>query len=834
MNNLTSFIIVNKKKILSLCYVVIFLLAIWIRLIPAYLPQCDIAAKKAVNINLLQDSTKQINENFPLLDLSTKKGLIQNNIENKLKNKTIIDKLYKEKSKELKSKYKNIDGIPFFIDPDSFMLSYINKCIVDKGYIAGLKYGFTYSLMYYLSAYSYKIFSFFFGQVPLLSFLFYFPVFIFIFLFISVFLFCKYFFSIEEGFAALFLVTFCPVLIYKNSAGCYDKDPLILLLTLAIISLISIACIQKNIKKTFHYSFFASIFMGAFSATWRGYPGFFAILLIAHFLLLAGSCDLRSKKINTNILSIQAISFITFLSSSLLWIFIFSGNNIFKYSFDFLKTTILPGLKIQSLISSVMPNPSFSIQELNSMNFSQLGACLVFGKYSFIFVSLLLLFSLLFLLTIKNEKKKPILFFLSFFLFVFFIISLRMNRVVFIFAMFFCILGGIFCCRLLNYCICTIKKYNIKIVRISSYTILILFITFLSWGQFNNAKKFSYRLFPPITSSYGELLDFVKHNTPEDSIIATQWDKGYLFTVFSDREPLIHGGSPTSSINYWFSRVLISTNETESLRLLKVLVKSRNLLFTQTVDALKSEAKAIRLFETLAKANLETSDHILKKYFVPIFLRTQLKEAFFKKPAHPIYFALSPSIIKMIPAASFMSNWDYNKYFIYKNRFLSKEKLLIKSISNLGISFSEFEKLYANIIINASYMDYTFFSRKSFIISFGDSDQKNGLLLFKNGVVWNKDNNKTFIFNNGFFIPEKIFIYSDNKLSVFSQKNSSSKYSILFHKRNSAWNNVIFSDAEISQSLLCQLYYLKGKYLKNFKLVYEDTKNNLYLYKVLF
>ena len=109
------------------------------------------------------------------------------------------------------------------------------------------------------------------------------------------------------------------------------------------------------------------------------------------------------------------------------------------------------------------------------------------------------------------------------------------------------------------------KKYILKI----PYVIIIISIFLIPLTYPANANWLTYTDIPvtilnggtgyPASTDWLETLEWIKINTPEDSVIASWWDYGYWITTMSERTTLIDNATLADNQIERFAKILLST-----------------------------------------------------------------------------------------------------------------------------------------------------------------------------------------------------------------------------------------------------------------------------------
>jgi dolichyl-diphosphooligosaccharide--protein glycosyltransferase len=109
------------------------------------------------------------------------------------------------------------------------------------------------------------------------------------------------------------------------------------------------------------------------------------------------------------------------------------------------------------------------------------------------------------------------------------------------------------------------KKYILKI----PYAIIIIIIFLLPLTYPADANWLTYTDIPvtilnggtgyPASTDWLETLEWIKINTPEDSVVASWWDYGYWITTMSERTTLIDNATLADNQIERFAKILLST-----------------------------------------------------------------------------------------------------------------------------------------------------------------------------------------------------------------------------------------------------------------------------------
>ncbi|WP_457611918.1 STT3 domain-containing protein [Methanocaldococcus sp.] len=79
---------------------------------------------------------------------------------------------------------------------------------------------------------------------------------------------------------------------------------------------------------------------------------------------------------------------------------------------------------------------------------------------------------------------------------------------------------------------------------------------------------------PTFNNGWKECLDWIKYNTPNNSVITSWWDNGHIYAWATRKMVTFDGGSQNSPRAYWVGRAFATSNENLSVGILRMLATS--------------------------------------------------------------------------------------------------------------------------------------------------------------------------------------------------------------------------------------------------------------------
>ncbi len=836
-----------KKILFLILFFICMGINIYFRLLPAYFPQLKKEAQVKTEEKIRQDAFKKVEELYPDFNPLAKNEIVKEITETEKKTKKIKEEVEEEYEK-LKDKFQDDRGQTYLLEFDSYhWMRYIENILkndhpgdkkvggqsYDSYMLAPMGTEIVYArFSFYLAAFLYRTFSFLFESLPLTKFLFYLPVF-YAFVFLTLlYLFCRYIFSDLAAFFCTLFVGLSRLFLFKSCAGWFDYDSLALIFPLVIAWLLISALRNKEkIKKLIFYSVLASFFLGLYAYTWVGWWFIFIVVGIAFIIGLANTYLINYKekeKTNRGALN-YLVSGSIFLAGGIAFCIIVAHINPIKFIFDGIKQNLNLGTP---LFSSIWPNIYYTVGELQKANAE--------AMVEFLHGSLPFALSLIGMLWIyikeKRSEKKDFLNIMFFWTIFMLFASLKARR----FVIFLSLPLGLFFGGFVDEIAKIIKvklSHNLKGGLIG----LIIFLIASCWiidTFIKEASTAANSIYPIMNDSWSEAMTYIKKNTPENSIINSWWDYGNIFETEGKRRVIFDNQSQNRPLAFWMAQVLLSADEEEAIRILRMLNNASDKTFDLLNQHIKDPFKSIVILEKLLASNAEDAKDILEKAKIPSHLVKKILDGLYKKPP-PAYFIVEGSMILKMPSISFLGNWNFKKLYVRKNIYKNKEEILEGLNEIFNLTPDESKDLYEeDIFTSLTKEPYEGLSQRlkfySSSVKGAKGEERGNIVYFDNDSIYDLNLNQILFFSpkeSKYKIPENAFVFREGNFKKMSFKDSNTDMSVLVILEDDKYSSM-FLDEELANSLFVHLYFLKGKKLKFFEPFYSDDEACIYVYRI--
>ncbi|MCM8783001.1 MAG: hypothetical protein NC909_01195, partial [Candidatus Omnitrophica bacterium] len=289
----------RRKILIALSLSLVLCFNLYFRSFPFEFPHLKIRAKKMVMERIYQGLGYEVYKKFPQLNPLARERLIKQSVSDYSRiNKKEIENEIRQLYLKLKDRYQDDNHQTYMFELDCWHWARYVENVLKHGYPGDeLVYGEQRDLymtaplgftmlwdrfLFYLSAFFYKIFSFF-KPVALFRFLFGLPLF-FITIFIVVLFYFSFSFSRYIGaITSSLFVGLAPIFLPRSCAGWFDKDILNLLFPLLSCWCYLLGVVNKNFIKKTIWIILSSLWIGLFCFNWTHWWFIFFIIIIYGF-----------------------------------------------------------------------------------------------------------------------------------------------------------------------------------------------------------------------------------------------------------------------------------------------------------------------------------------------------------------------------------------------------------------------------------------------------------------------------------------------------------------------------------------------------------------------
>lgn len=199
-------------------------------------------------------------------------------------------------------------------------------------------------------------------------------------------------------------------------------------------------------------------------------------------------------------------------------------------------------------------------------------------------------------------------------------------------------------------------------LRVKKIIILLLAITLVLPSL---ASAVPFNTAPTFNNGWKEGLDWIKTETPDNSVITCWWDNGHIYTWATRKMVTFDGGSQNSPRAYWVGRAFSTSNENLSIAILRMLSTSGDkaferdgILMNYTHDNVSKTVKILNEILPLPKS--EAYNILIEKYHIKDKDAKILLNYTHPENPNPDYLITYNRMTDIAPVWSMFGFWNFD------------------------------------------------------------------------------------------------------------------------------------------------------------------------------
>ncbi|MBN2189882.1 MAG: hypothetical protein JW728_01560 [Candidatus Aureabacteria bacterium] len=733
------------------------------------------------------------------------------------------------------------DGNRYFFDVDSYQYLLRTKNVLVNGFPGDMKKDaaaydcFTLApvgnkisnaqLLFYSSAFCFKICALFSENLSLQNFLFFMPVFYSLVFVAVVYFAARTFYSPVGSFLTGIYIGLNEALVVRTSAGWYDYDAINLILPFSSVWFfyLSIRNRDNNLKSR-SFALASALMIGLFAFSWSGWWFPLLIIVFYGFLLIANNVFIsRRDSIKRNKDNIKTGFLLTIVvSAGFASAFLLTGSNPLYLIANSLRETI--GLAIP-MNTAFYPSVFYTVSELGKT-----GALDVINLSGGI-LGVMLSFAGFLMLLKEKKNDRSFDFFLLLFLWLLFMwfASLSAVRFVVFLVVALGFFFGFFAEKVAGLCFRNRRIAENFIWMTAAFLTLVV-----AAGTVVRAYGAVTKVYPCVNAELQETLLWVKNRTESDAIINCWWDYGDLYKAVSERRVIFDGQNQNDIVAYWFARALLSEEE-EARNILRMLNNASYRAYKE-IDSITEDAfESYIILNDLIKADIGMRKRILSDRGFKSEDAENILNYLNEKPCSA-YLVLEKSLLVKIPFISYIGNWNFERLYVIRNNGKENKDLLSYLVENFKMPVDKAEAEITGVKDGSIGKGYDELSQPCLVYSTpAKGTEKDGIVFFENGLVYNVKARQAKLYNGakcGYTVPGLVVVSEEGrKTRLPGYMGSSDRKAYWIYREGGDYFSVVL-DEPLIDTLFSEAMFLGGNNLRYFKKVYYDRRNGICIYRI--
>ncbi len=207
-----------------------------------------------------------------------------------------------------------------------------------------------------------------------------------------------------------------------------------------------------------------------------------------------------------------------------------------------------------------------------------------------------------------------------------------------------------------------VREYLEGQIETPSYRVIVmaLLVAMVVFVPLTNDYAASSSVIPGTDDSMVSSMAWIKANTPNNTVIISWWDYGHLFAAAADRPVTFDGGSQNTPRAYWVGKALLTSNESLSAGILRMLSSSGDEGYYTLENYTQNTGKSVEILEKTLGVDKASAQTIMTSQYNLTTEQAQnvLKFTHPDNPV-PVVFITSYDMIGKAGWWSYFGGWNF-------------------------------------------------------------------------------------------------------------------------------------------------------------------------------
>lgn len=354
-----------------------------------------------------------------------------------------------------------------------------------------------------------------------------------------------------------------------------------------------------------------------------------------------------------------------------------------------------------------------------------------------------------------------------------------------------------------------IKKY------IAIVAIVLALVSPTVCGAYQTANN----VVPGTSDPMWDAMTWIDENTPEDTVITSWWDFGYLFEISADRQVTFDGGSQSGERAFWLGQAMTTDNLELSAGIFRMLGTTGDTALETLSNYTNGDSgqSTSILIDILPRTASDARDTLINNYSLTTAQADEIVSLTHPDNPRPVIFVASSDMLQKAGWWSYFGAWNFdNQSSVNYQYYVPSEQVTVNPGSSSDLTFLNESGIEFNVVIERGTGNNTTTAHTEAINSL------NGSQIEINGSVYNPlEANRLIVIENGYIM----------KNTTIEGASEDANYTLYLLGENNTYTPVLMSH-ELENSMFTKLYLLGGANQNIFSMVHME--NGVSLWQVNF
>ena len=245
------------------------------------------------------------------------------------------------------------------------------------------------------------------------------------------------------------------------------------------------------------------------------------------------------------------------------------------------------------------------------------------------------------------------------------------------------------------------KSADKKHVPLKKHILIIALVIALITPSIVGAYQTSANVVPGTSDPMWNAMEWIDETQPDDTVITSWWDFGYLFEVAADRQVTFDGGSQSGERAFWLGQAMTTDNLELSAGIFRMLDSTGTLADEYLINVTGSPGKATDIIiDILPRTSSDAQKVLQSKYNLTSDEAKQTVKYTHPKNPRPVIFVASSDMLQKAGWWSYFGAWDFdNQTSENYNYYVPYDQVEVKAGSSGKLQLLEDQGMTVNAVI---------------------------------------------------------------------------------------------------------------------------------------
>ena len=205
-----------------------------------------------------------------------------------------------------------------------------------------------------------------------------------------------------------------------------------------------------------------------------------------------------------------------------------------------------------------------------------------------------------------------------------------------------------------------LKSGSASKVPIKKHILIIALVVALIMPSVCGAYQTSYNVVPGTSDAMWNAMEWIDQTQPENTVITSWWDFGYLFEIAADRQVTFDGGSQSGERAFWLGQAMTTSDLELSAGIFRMLDTTGDKAVEKLVNVTGSTGKSTDILLDILPRTPDDAQNVLKNtYHLNDKDAKEVISYTHPENPRPVIFVASSDMLQKAGWWSYFGAWDF-------------------------------------------------------------------------------------------------------------------------------------------------------------------------------